>query len=94
MFGERERPEVVGVAFVIGTIEILGIFTTEFHLNGGFWNLMANFNINVAGFCIAGMFVLVWAVALIYWKVGQVETKWTENVAPVAAGSSPAADPQ
>lgn len=73
----------IGAAFIIGTIEILGILTTEFHFEGSFWNLMANFNINVAGFCIAAMFVLVWAAALIYWRVGKVEDKWTANVPPV-----------
>jgi nickel/cobalt transporter (NiCoT) family protein len=76
----------IGAAFIIGTIEILGILTTELHLSGAFWNLMANFNINVAGFCIAALFILVWAVALTYWRVGRVETKWTANVAP--AGDS------
>jgi high-affinity nickel-transport protein len=80
----------IGAAFIVGTIEILGILTTEFHLSGSFWDLMANFDINTAGFCIAGMFVAVWAVALIYWRVGNVETKWTANVAPAAAGTEPA----
>jgi high-affinity nickel-transport protein len=79
----------IGAAFIIGTIEILGILTTELHLNGGFWNLMANFNINVAGFCIAGMFILVWAVALIYWRAGDVEARWTADVATVPAGERP-----
>jgi hypothetical protein len=27
---------------------------------------MANFDINLAGFCIAGLFIAVWAVAFIY----------------------------
>lgn len=54
----------IGAAFIIGTIEILGILTTEAHLHGGFWSVMANFNINVAGFCIAALFVAVWAAAL------------------------------
>src|ERR1700723_3212248 len=67
----------IGPAFIIGTIEILGILTSEVHLHGSFWNLMANFNINVAGFVIAAMFVLVWAAALIYWRAGNVEEKWT-----------------
>ena len=78
----------IGAAFIIGTIEILGILTTEFHLNGAFWDAMANFNINIAGFCIAGLFVLVWAVALTYWRVGKVEDRWS---ATVAAESSQAA---
>jgi len=80
----------IGAAFIIGTIEILGIFTTEFHLGGSFWNLMANFNINLAGFCIAGLFVAVWAAALIYWRVGDVENKWTANVAPPAGSAASA----
>jgi nickel/cobalt transporter (NiCoT) family protein len=70
----------IGAAFIIGTIEILGILTTEAHLHGAFWNVMANFNINVAGFCIAGLFVGVWAVAITYWRMGHVEEKWTANV--------------
>src|ERR1700735_154608 len=83
----------IGAAFIIGTIEILGILTTEFHLNGAFWEAMANFNINVAGFCIAGLFVLVWAVALIYWRLGNVEHRWTANVAQAPAPSEPVSEP-
>jgi nickel/cobalt transporter (NiCoT) family protein len=83
----------IGAAFIIGTVEILGVLTTEFHLNGSFWNLMANFNINVAGFCIAGLFILVWAVALIYWRVGNVEHRWSAAV-PAVATQSPEGVPE
>ena len=76
----------IGAAFIIGTIEILGVLTSEVHLRGAFWNLMANFNINLAGFCIAGMFVLVWAAALIYWRAGRVEDRWTSAMAPTPSG--------
>ena len=79
----------IGAAFIIGTIEILGILTAEMNLHGVFWDTMANFNINVAGFCIAGLFVAVWAVALIYWRVGDVEARWSSNVA-----TAPAQPPQ
>ena len=41
---------------------------------------MASFNINVAGFCIAGIFGLVWAVTLAYWRWGDVEHRWTAKV--------------
>jgi high-affinity nickel-transport protein len=81
----------IGAAFIVGTIEILGIVTTEADLHGAFWDAMANFNINVAGFCIAGLFIGVWAVALIYWRVGKVEDRWTANVAPAGAPAAPAA---
>lgn len=71
----------IGAAFIVGTIEILGILTTEMHLHGAFWDLMANFNINLAGFCIAALFVVVWAAALIYWRSGNVEARWSSGVA-------------
>jgi high-affinity nickel-transport protein len=67
----------IGAAFIIGTIELLGVLTSELHLHGAFWDTMAGFDINVAGFCIAGMFVLVWVVALAYWRWGNVEERFT-----------------
>jgi nickel/cobalt transporter (NiCoT) family protein len=83
----------IGAAFIIGTIEILGVLTTELHLHGGFWDLMANFNINVAGFCIAGLFVLVWAAAVAYWRFGDVEARWTASV-PAAPSRPPGTPPR
>jgi len=79
----------IGAAFIIGSVEIIGILTAEVHLHGAFWSLMANFNLNVAGFCIAGLFVVVWAAALAYWRLGRVETRWT---ASVTAGPAEAAE--
>jgi high-affinity nickel-transport protein len=66
----------VAVAFLIGTIEILGLFSSEFDLTGGFWDFMANFDINKAGFAIVGLFVVTWIVALSIWKFGHVEARW------------------
>ena len=66
----------VFVAFFIGTIEILGLIGQEYHLAGGFWSLVARFNINTAGFVIVGVFVLTWAVALAVWRFGRIEQKW------------------
>ena len=79
----------IGAAFIIGTIELLGVLTGELHLRGAFWDLMANFDINVAGFVIAAMFVAVWAAALAYWRWGKVEDRWGANVA-----AEPAAVPE
>ena len=71
----------IGAAFIIGTIEILGVLTAELHLHGSFWSVMADFNINTAGFCIAALFVAVWVAALAYWRFGCVEARWTSDVA-------------
>ena len=51
-------------AFIIGTIEILGVLSDELHLSGAFWDAVATFNINTAGFAIAALFLAVWVAAL------------------------------
>jgi high-affinity nickel-transport protein len=66
----------VFVAVFIGTIEILGLIGQEYGLNGGFWSFMGNFDINKAGFVIAGIFVLTWAAALAIWHFGKIEHRW------------------
>jgi nickel/cobalt transporter (NiCoT) family protein len=71
----------IAVAFFIGTIEIVGLLAQELHLHGGVWDLMINFDINRAGFMIAGLFVVVWAVALTVWKVCKVESQWERSLA-------------
>jgi high-affinity nickel-transport protein len=67
----------IAVAFLIGTIEIIGLLSSELHIRGGFWHFMADFNINRAGFIIAGLFVAVWAAAIAYWKLGRLDSRWT-----------------
>ena len=71
----------VAVAFVIGTIEIVGLLSTEFDLHGAFWDTMANFNINRAGFIIVGMFVVTWVIALAIWRFGHIEARWDRSAA-------------
>ena len=70
----------VFVALFIGTLELLQVVSSQLKLSGGFWNYANNFNINTAGFIIVGMFVVVWAGALLVWKYGRVESRW-ENAA-------------
>ncbi|MGA3352239.1 MAG: HoxN/HupN/NixA family nickel/cobalt transporter [Acidimicrobiales bacterium] len=69
----------VAVAFVIGTIELVGLLSTEFDLHGAFWDTMANFNINRAGFIIVGMFVVTWVIALAIWRYGHIEARWDRS---------------
>jgi len=71
----------VFVALFIGTIELLGLLGQELNLTGGFWDVLANFDINKAGFIIVGIFVLTWAVALSIWHFGHIEQKWEAHTA-------------
>jgi nickel/cobalt transporter (NiCoT) family protein len=75
----------VAVAFIIGTIEILGLLGSEFHLHGLLWDAMGHFDINSAGIFIVGLFVLTWVVALAIWRLGNIESKWEQGLAQPAA---------
>jgi high-affinity nickel-transport protein len=66
----------VAVALVIGTIELLGVLATEFRLHGLFWDHMSSFDINTAGYIIARLFVVTWAVALSVWRFGRIEARF------------------
>jgi high-affinity nickel-transport protein len=72
----------IAAAFLIGTVELLGILTSELHLHGTFWDFMANFDINKAGFTIAGLFVVVWIGALLVWRFGNIEARWDQPRSP------------
>jgi high-affinity nickel-transport protein len=74
----------VAVAFFIGTVEILGLIGLEANLNSPFWVFVRGFNINAAGYAIVGLFVVTWAVALLYWRFGRVEEKWSTALASEA----------
>ena len=76
----------VAICFFIGTIEVLGLLPAEIGgLHGGFWNYMAAFDINRAGFVIVGMFVLVLGRSAAFWRFGRVEERW--NARAQAAGA-------
>jgi high-affinity nickel-transport protein len=76
----------IAVAFVIATIEIVGLLSTELHLHGWLGDYMAGFDINQAGFIIAGLFAAVWGVALAIWRFGKIEARWETAAATGTAG--------
>jgi high-affinity nickel-transport protein len=69
----------VSICFLIGGVETLGLISTEvkgLSTSGGFWRVMRDFNLNLAGFVIVGLFVVTWAVAVLVWRYGRIEEKW------------------
>ena len=67
----------IAVALVIGSIELLGLVAEQLEWRGGLWDWVAGIDLNIVGFVIVGMFVLTWAVALLIWRVGRIEARWT-----------------
>ena len=65
------------VALVIGTTELLGLLAEQFGWTGGIWDLISGLDLNIVGFVIVGMFVLTWVAALLVWRFGRIEERWT-----------------
>jgi high-affinity nickel-transport protein len=66
----------VGVALFVGGLEICQVISEQLNLTGFFWDYANGFDLNSAGFIIVGIFVVVWAIALLLWKYGKVEERW------------------
>ena len=65
---------------MIGTIELLGLAASKLTLHGGFWDWVANVNLNTVGYVILALFVLTWMAALALWRWGRIEERWTANL--------------
>jgi high-affinity nickel-transport protein len=70
----------VAVAFIIGSVELLGILAEKASLTGGFWDWIAGLDLNILGYGIVGLFVATWAIALAVWRYGRIEEKWTTTL--------------
>ena len=67
----------VAVALIIGTIELLSLLAQQLGWSGGFWDWIGGLDLNIIGFLIVGMFVATWVVALLIWRFGRIEEKWS-----------------
>lgn len=75
----------VAVALIIGTVELLGLLADRLDLHGAFWDWISGLDLNTVGFVIVGLFFATWAVALLIWKAGRIEEKWTAGLAEQSA---------
>jgi high-affinity nickel-transport protein len=66
------------VAFVIGSIEVLGLLSEKLELSGQPWDFIAGIDINSAGRVIVAIFLLVWLGAVAYYKLAKVDERYGE----------------
>jgi nickel/cobalt transporter (NiCoT) family protein len=67
----------VAVALAIGSLELLGLFADQLGWRGAFWSWLAGLDLSAVGLVVVGIFFLTWAVALLVWRYGRIEEKWT-----------------
>jgi high-affinity nickel-transport protein len=76
----------VAVALLIGTVELLGLLVEQLGLHGPFWNWISGLDLNVLGYVVVALFVATWVVALLVWRLGHIEEKWTGGPARPGRG--------
>jgi len=59
----------VAMALLIGTIELLQVFTNVFGLRGRFFDAIATVNFGNLGYAIVAMFLLAWGLSVMLWKL-------------------------
>ena len=81
------------VAFVIGTIELLGLLAQELNLSGSFWDYVSTIDINTAGRIIVGVFLIVWIGSVLYYKARRIDQRYahlaTEGPTTTPEGHNP-----
>ncbi|CAM5455982.1 HoxN/HupN/NixA family nickel/cobalt transporter [Streptomyces griseorubiginosus] len=66
----------IAVAFFIGTIELVGVLHDKFDLTDALTTWIAEIDLDNVGYVIVGLFVVVWAAAIAYWRLAKVEQRW------------------
>ncbi|MET7574553.1 HoxN/HupN/NixA family nickel/cobalt transporter [Streptomyces sp. NPDC005492] len=71
----------IAVAFFIGTIELVGVLHDKLELTDATTNWISGLDLDNVGYVIVGLFVVVWAAALAYWRLAKVEQRWANQLA-------------
>jgi high-affinity nickel-transport protein len=64
------------VALGIGTIELVTVLHDKLHLTDPASSTVAALRLDSVGYLVVAIFVLVWAVAIGYWRLARVEQRW------------------
>nr|WP_183341158.1 HoxN/HupN/NixA family nickel/cobalt transporter [Microlunatus antarcticus] len=69
----------VAVALVIGTVELVGVLAEQVGIERGPLAAIAAIPLDDAGYAVVGLFVVVWVAALVIWRYGHVEERWSRG---------------
>ncbi|MFD7917830.1 HoxN/HupN/NixA family nickel/cobalt transporter [Streptomyces sp. NPDC059740] len=66
----------IAVAFFIGTIELVTVLHDKLSLTDTVTGWISSLDLDNVGFVIVGLFVVVWAAALVSWRLFGIERRW------------------
>jgi high-affinity nickel-transport protein len=70
------------VALMVGSIELLQVFTGLLNLHGRFFDFIAQLDFGLLGYLIVGLFLLAWGLSVAVWKFGRLEQRYTLTAQP------------
>jgi high-affinity nickel-transport protein len=76
----------IAVALIIGTIELIGVLVNQAGIEHGPLAAVADIPLDYAGYGILALFVLAWGVAVLVWRVGRIEERWSVDYEDALAG--------
>ena len=79
----------VAVALVIGTIELAGVLADEAGITHGPVAAIGSVPLDYAGYGIVALFVGAWMIALLVWRFGRIEERWSADLAEPALADAP-----
>lgn len=72
----------VFIAVVIGVVEILHVIADSLNIDGGPLAVLADFDPDWLGYALVGLFVGAWLIALMIWRFGRIEQRWSAKLMP------------
>ena len=84
----------VAIALIISGIEVVSVQHEKAELTDPVTTWIAGINLDDIGYLIVALFVLVWVVSVTYWRVGNVEQRWTARLTAGGAPDQCGAHPQ
>ena len=70
----------MAVALLIGGVELVSVLHERAGLTDPVTSWIAAITLDDIGYLIAALFLLVWAGSVLYWRLGNVEQRWTANL--------------
>ena len=69
------------VAFVIGTIELIGVISSKAHFDDVQpWKYISNIDLGKIGYPIVAVFLITWLGSVAIWKFGRYEQKYSDRL--------------
>lgn len=65
--------------------------SSQLGLSGSFWTGLENVDINSLGLVTVVMFVVTWVIALLTWRLGRIEERWSAHLQDPRSHETPTA---